>query len=68
MDETWYNDVTSQENVKKIMKSKGYLDRFLVTMLTNTAIQDPLAKAVSILDYFDLKVLFFPLTYQKNAF
>ena len=68
MDETWYNDVTSQENVKKIMKSKGYLDRFLVTMLTNTAIQDPLAKAASILDYFDLKVLFFPLTYQKNAF
>ena len=50
------------------MKSKGYLARFLVTMLTNTAIQDPLAKAASILDYFDLKVLFFPLTYQKNAF
>ena len=51
MDETWYNDVTSQENDKKIMKSKGYLARFLVTMLTDTAIQDPLlAKAASKLD------------------
>ena len=32
------------------MKSKGYLARFLVTMLTNKAIQDPLAKAASKLD------------------
>ena len=39
--------VSSQENDTKIIKSKGYLTRFLVTMLTNTALQDPLAKAAS---------------------
>ena len=44
MDETWYSDVTSQEDDKKAMKSGGHRARFDFTMLTNTAILDPLTK------------------------
>ena len=44
MDETWYTDVTSQENDKKVIKSGGHRARFDVTMPTNTAILDPLTK------------------------
>ena len=44
MDETWYTDVTSQEDDKKVIKSGGHRARFDVTMLTNTAILDPLTK------------------------
>ena len=35
---TWYSDVTSQEDDKKVIKSGGHRPRFDVTMLTNTAI------------------------------
>ena len=35
---TWYTDVTSQEDDKKVIKSGGHRARFDVTMLTNTAI------------------------------
>ena len=38
VDETWYTEVTSQENDKKVIKSGGHRARFDVTMLTNTAI------------------------------
>ena len=44
VDETWYTDVTSQEDDKKVIKSRGHRARFDVTMLTNTAILDPLTK------------------------
>ena len=44
VDETWYTEVTSQENDKKVIKSGGHRARFDVTMLTNTAILDPLTK------------------------
>ena len=44
MDETWYTDVTSQEDDKKVIKSGGHRARFDVTMLTNTSILDPLTK------------------------
>ena len=44
VDETWCTDVTSQEDDKKVIKSGGHHAHFDVTMLTNTAIQDPLAK------------------------
>ena len=44
VDETWYTDVTSQEDDKKVIKSGGHRARFDVTMLTNTAILDPLTK------------------------
>ena len=41
--ETWYTDVTSPEaDKKKVIKSGGHHVRFHVTMLTNTAIEDPL--------------------------
>ena len=42
--ETWYTDVTSPEadKKKKVIKSGGHHARFHVTMLTNTAIEDPL--------------------------
>ena len=36
VDETWYTEVTSQENDKKVIKSGGHRARFDVTMLTNT--------------------------------
>ena len=42
--ETWYTDVTNQEDDKKVIKSGGHRARFDVTMLTNTAILDPLTK------------------------
>ena len=35
MDETWCTDVTSQEVIKKVIKSWGHRARFHVTMLTN---------------------------------
>ena len=41
MDETWCTDVSSQEVIKKVIKSWGHSARFHVTMLTNTAIWDP---------------------------
>ena len=44
VDETWYTDVTSQEDDKKVIKSGGHRAHFEVTMLTNTVIQDPVAK------------------------
>ena len=44
MDETWYMDVTSQEDDKKVIKRGGHGCRFDVRMLTNTAILDPLTK------------------------
>ena len=44
MDETWYTDVTSQEDDKKVIKSGGHRARFDVTMLRNTTILDPLSK------------------------
>ena len=44
VDETWYTDLTSQEDDKKVIKSRGHRARFDVTMLTNTAIQDPFTK------------------------
>ena len=37
-------DVTSQEDDKKVIKSGGHRACFDVTMLTNTAIQDPFTK------------------------
>ena len=40
VDETWYTDVTSQEDDKKVIKSGAHRARFDVTMLTNTAILD----------------------------
>ena len=46
VDETWYTDVKSQEDDKKVIKSGGHRARFDVTMLRNTAIQDPLSKTV----------------------
>ena len=36
--ETWYTDVTSQEDDKKVIKSGGASARLHVIMLTNTAI------------------------------
>ena len=42
-----YTDVTSQEDDKKVIKSRGHRARFDVTMLTNTAILDPLTKTQS---------------------
>ena len=42
--ETWYTDVTSQDDDKKVIKSGCHRARFDVTMLTNTAILDPLTK------------------------
>ena len=42
--ETWYTDVTSQDDDKKVIKSGGHHARFDVTMLTNTAILDPFTK------------------------
>ena len=36
--------MTSQEDDKKVIKSGGHRARFDVTMLTNTAILDPLTK------------------------
>ena len=43
--ETWYTDVTSPEaDKKKAIKSGGHHARFHITMLTNTAIEDPLEK------------------------
>ena len=44
VDETWYTEVTSQENDKKVIKSGGHRARFDVTMLTNTAIWDNFTK------------------------
>ena len=44
VDETWYTDETSQEDDKKVIKSGGRRARFDATMLTNTAILDPLTK------------------------
>ena len=44
VDETWYTDVTSQEDDRKVIKSGGHRARFEVTMLRNTAILDPLSK------------------------
>ena len=44
VDETWYTDVTSQGEDKKVIKSGGHRARFDVTMLTNTAILYPLTK------------------------
>ena len=44
VDETWYTDVTSQEDDKKVIKSGGHCARFDATRLTNTAILDPLTK------------------------
>ena len=44
VDETWYTDVTSQKDDKKVVKSMCYGTCFDVTMLTNAAIQDPLTK------------------------
>ena len=44
VDETWHTDVTSQEDGKKVIKSGGHRACFDVTMLTNTAIEDPLTK------------------------
>ena len=44
MDETWYTDVTSQDDDKKVIKSGGHHARFGVTMLTNTAILGPFDK------------------------
>ena len=44
VDETWYTDVTIQEDDKKVIKSRGHRACFDVTMLTNTAIQDPFTK------------------------
>ena len=44
VDETWHTDVTSQGDDKNAIKSGGHPARFHVTMLTITAIQDPLAK------------------------
>ena len=44
VDETWYTDVTNQEDDKKVIKSGGHRARIDVTMLTNTAILDPLTK------------------------
>ena len=41
---TWYTDVTSQEDDKKVIESGGHRVRFDITMLTNTAIQDPFTK------------------------
>ena len=40
VDETWYTDVTSQEDDKKVIKIGGHRARFDVmpTMLTNTDI------------------------------
>ena len=38
--ETWYTDVRSQEDDKKVVKSGDYRARFDVTMLTNTVIKD----------------------------
>ena len=43
-DKTWYTDVTSPKDDKKVIKSGGHRARFDVTMLTNTAILDPLTK------------------------
>ena len=48
VDETWYTDVTSQEDDKKVMKSGGHHARSDVTMLTNTAIQDPFTKTAGV--------------------
>ena len=44
VDETWYTDVTSQKDDKKVVKSRCHGTCFDVTMLTNAAIQDPLTK------------------------
>ena len=44
VDETWYTDVTSQEDDKKVIKIGGHHARFEVTMLTNTAILGPFYK------------------------
>ena len=44
VDETWYTDVTSQKDDKKVVKSRGHDACFDVTMLTIVAIQDPLTK------------------------
>ena len=38
VDETWYTDVTSQEDDKKVIKIGGHRAYFDVTMLTNTVI------------------------------
>ena len=44
VDETWYTDVTSQEDDKKVIKRGGHCASFDVTMLTNMAIQNPFTK------------------------
>ena len=44
MDETWYTDLTSHEDDKKVIKSGGHRARFDITMLTNMTIHDPLTK------------------------
>ena len=38
VDETWYTEVTSQEDDKKVIKSEGHRAHLDVTMLTNTVI------------------------------
>ena len=44
MDETWYTDVTSQEDYKNVKEGGDHSARFHVTMLTNTAIYRPFGK------------------------
>ena len=44
MDETWYTGVTSQGDDKMVINSGGHRARFDFTMLTNTAVLDPLKK------------------------
>ena len=44
VDETWYTDLTSQEDDKKVIKSRGHRARVDVTMLTNMAISNPFTK------------------------
>ena len=58
VDETWYTDLTSQEDDKKVIKSRGHRARFDVTMLTNTAILDPLTKTAGS-PKLDKKEIFF---------
>ena len=44
VDETWYTNETSQGDDKIVIKIGGHGARFDVTLSTNTAIKDPLAK------------------------
>ena len=44
VDETWYTNETSQGDDKIVIKIGGHRARFDVTLSTNTAIKDPLAK------------------------